>query len=518
MKRIISLCCTVMVAAVFAISSQQLYAADQYAAGVVFCDANKNGIQDLGEKGIKGVRVSNGISSIKTDENGKYRIQVSDDSIIFVIKPRNWMTGFDKNYIPKFYYIHKPNGSPKLKFRGVDPTGPLPVSIDFPLYPHSEPNKFKAVFMGDTQVNSIEDINYLAHDIIEELVGTDAKFCISLGDIVNNNLSLYEPLVPVMGKLCIPTYYVKGNHDTNYDAAPNQKLIDETYERYFGPSHYSFDYGPVHFISINNSYFVQAKGYGAKLDDEQMAFLKDDLVSIPRKQLVVLMMHIPITQMVDAPEIFELLKSHPNVFAIAAHWHTQRNIFVNSESGWKGSRPLHLLVNNTSCGSWWNGAMDEVGIPHTTMSDGAPNGYSIITFNGSKYSIKFKAARKPENYQMNIYAPDSIKTYEAAGTQVLVNVFAGSEKSKVEMRIGDKGDWIPMEFFSVEDPAYVQTKKREDSEKQKSASSLPNPGKCPHMWKANLPADIEAGTYLINIRTTDMYKQTYTACRVINVK
>ena len=41
------------------------------------------------------------------------------------------------------------------------------------------------------------------------------------------------------------------------------------------------------------------------------------------------------------------------------------------------------------------GAPDERGIPHTTMRDGAPNGYSIFTFDGHKYDIEFRAAAPP---------------------------------------------------------------------------------------------------------------------------
>ncbi len=36
-------------------------------------------------------------------------------------------------------------------------------------------------------------------------------------------------------------------------------------------------------------------------------------------------------------------------------------------------------------------APDEKGIPHTTMRDGALNGYSVFTFDGQKYDIEFHA-------------------------------------------------------------------------------------------------------------------------------
>lgn len=514
MRRIVWLC----VVAYAATLAGAVVADIQYATGVVYHDANRNCIRDRGEKGIPGVRVSNSRTSVKTDAAGCYRVPVTDDTIIFAIKPRNWMTLIDANNVPRFYYIHKPKGSPALTYKGVAPTGPLPASVDFPLYPHPEPDRFKAVFLGDTQVNDVRDIGYLAHDIIEELAGTDACFAVSLGDIVNNDLSLYEPLLPVMGRLGIPCYYVRGNHDSNYDGGSDQRLVDETFERSFGPSHYSFDYGPVHFIVMDNPFFVKQGSYRARLDLEQMAFLRDDLAATPQDQLVVMMMHIPIIEMDDREDIYRLLESRPNTFSISAHWHTQKHHFLSQADGWKEQKPHHHLVNVTACGSWWTGWPDEVQIPHTTMRDGAPNGYSIITFDGAGYSIRFKAARRPADYQMNIYTPDVVESAKTGETEVLVNVFAGSERSKVEMRLGDKGAWLPMQRTEVADPAWARLKAIEDAIKDSPARRLPSTSKSPHMWKANLPGGGAPGTYVLHVRTTDMFGQTDVGKRILTIR
>lgn len=42
------------------------------------------------------------------------------------------------------------------------------------------------------------------------------------------------------------------------------------------------------------------------------------------------------------------------------------------------------------------------------MSDGGPNGYSIMEFDGKNYSFEFRAAGRPASYQMNIYAPETL--------------------------------------------------------------------------------------------------------------
>ena len=62
-------------------------AANAIATGTVFLDTNRNQAKDDNEKGLPGVRVSNGQEVVKTDANGQYSLAVSDDTILFVIKP-----------------------------------------------------------------------------------------------------------------------------------------------------------------------------------------------------------------------------------------------------------------------------------------------------------------------------------------------------------------------------------------------------------------------------------------------
>ena len=88
-----------------------VHAQSQVAHGVVYHDANKNGVRDTSESPVDGVCVSNGIDIVKTDKTGSYELPVDDDTIVFVIKPRGWMTAIDRQNIPRFYYIHKPGRS-----------------------------------------------------------------------------------------------------------------------------------------------------------------------------------------------------------------------------------------------------------------------------------------------------------------------------------------------------------------------------------------------------------------------
>src|SRR5258708_11443638 len=104
------------------------------ATGVVFEDRSGSGRRQAGDPGIAGVLVSNGCEVVKTDGEGRYALPVDDQTIIFVIKPSGYAVPVERGVmLPRFYYIHQPKGTPAhlgLRYRGIEPTGPLPGAID----------------------------------------------------------------------------------------------------------------------------------------------------------------------------------------------------------------------------------------------------------------------------------------------------------------------------------------------------------------------------------------------------
>ena len=498
----------------------------QTASGYVFNDLNRNGIMEIGEDGIQEICVSNGLDVVQTDPQGKWELPISDDTGIFLIKPANYSVPVNKNMSPQYYYLHKPNGSPNLEKIGVNPTGDLPESIDFPLILTQEENEFSALFFGDTQASSPNEVHYINHDVVEELIGTGAKFGITLGDIVGHDLDLFAGISEGIAQIGIPWYYIFGNHDSNRDAKKNVHR-DETFEKYFGPSNYAFEYGQVAFIGFNDVHFDSTGKYRPHFSTDQINFLKNYLQYVPEEKLIVLMMHIPIFRAENKEQIFDLLITRPNTFSISGHVHDQLNVFVGRDNGWENDEPHHHLINATVCGSWWAGQNDETGIPHATMNDGTPNGYSIITFSGNQYSVKFKAARKPDNYQMNIYAPNIVKVESLDTTKILVNVFAGSEKSTVDMKIGKSGNWLPLKKVKVIDPEcfrmyklspILDQKYNEIALEETLGWKMDKPHISSHIWEGKIDPTLSVGVHTIKVRTTDMYGQTYRSNRIMYVE
>ena len=283
------------------------------AKGIIFEDVDNNGKFGEGDRPQANVKISNGKKIVLTDKDGRYELPVENDSAIFVIKPTGFTTPLDKNKLPKFYYIHKPDGSPKLKYPGVKPTGPLPQSIDFPLYKQTEPEEFKILLFGDPQPRNNTEVDYVTQDVISELIGDKSSFGVTLGDIAFDNLETFETLNQSIAMIGIPWYNVIGNHDLNLDAK-TRKNINETFEATYGPSYYSFDYGQVHFVVLDNIDWTEPSQrkpyyhYRTAFGKRQLEFLKADLALIPKDQMLVLLMHVPIVSAADKLEFFKLIQ------------------------------------------------------------------------------------------------------------------------------------------------------------------------------------------------------------------
>ncbi len=509
--------------------------AQQQATGVVYHDANENAARDAGEEGLANIPVTNGRDIVMTDEAGQYEIEVDDDDIIFVIKPRNWMTALDENNVPRYYYVHKPEGSPKLHYPGVEPTGDLPESVDFPLYPQEEAEQFKALFFGDPQPRNDWEVGFVVNDVLDPIAeaGTDAVMSVVLGDVVFDPLDLLDDMADAFGVLPTANYFVHGNHDMNFDGLSDE-YSDETWERVFGPNTYSFNYGPVHFVVIDNIMWYPGEGtpesygewkkqgrYTGGINDEDMEFLRNDLALVPDDTLVVYALHIPLSPNMENYEQFlALLEGRENVLGFSAHTHTQYSTFIGEEQGGTAETPHLHLTAATACGAWWRGEVDEHGVPASPCRDNVPNGHLEVSFDGGEYSIEFVPARRPRSHQMIVWAPLVV---DGPQFPVYANVFLGTERSTVEMRVED-GEWTTMERVPKPREEHVEMLKADRAAmlegvgRGDQAEQVSLPVASTHLWFAEAALDLDPGYHSVEVRTTDMFGQTYHGKRTIRVQ
>lgn len=529
----------------------------ELARGTVFEDLDGNGTRSRTEPGVAGVAVSNGRDVVQTDDSGRYRIEVSEGAILFVTQPAGYTVPHDADNLPRFYYIHDPDGTPAdlgLRYRGLEPSGPLPEAVDFPLRRVAQPERFEVLLFSDTQPQTRAEIDYIRDDVVAELVGSNAAFGLTLGDIVYDDLSMYSRYNAVIGQIGIPWHNVPGNHDLNY-LVPEHGNSRETFKRHFGPPYYSFEYGRAHFVVLDDVHYLGsnagrdrphprgAGGYEGRIDGDQLTWLTNDLRLVPADRLIVLTMHIPLhtirapgspgVNVLELDGLFDALDGHARVFALAGHLHTTEHEYLGEAEGWGGDEPLHQHVISTVAGSWWSGPFDERGIPTAVQSDGTPNGYHVMTVDGTEVSVRYKAASRPADYQMRIsldadhhrYRSEGMRDYrmgellggsihvdQVHSTQVVVNLFDGGPRSELSYRIGDRPP-VTMRRVYRNDPYVEELFLRFESSKKSFVQVEPSS----HIWVARLPLDLGPGVHTLSVQATDEYGQRHEAHKLFEV-
>lgn len=518
-------------------------------SGVVFEDQNNNLMRDEGEPGVANVSVSNGIQVVQTDADGAYTLPVRDEMVVFVTKPIGYMVAVDENNVPRFSYIHRPNGSPDFiqEYRGIEPTGELPASVDFPLYPYDEPAQFDFIVYGDTQVSDHKELGYLRDGAIAELSTSEALFGIAVGDLVNDPLALYPRYQQVMGAAGFPTWYVVGNHDLNFDSV-DDRYHTETYIRNFGAPYYSFSYGDVHVVVLENIRWNVDPGhegtYNARTSDEQLEWLANDLQFVPEDKLIVIATHIGLNNWIDRDaerhqdkareQIYEIMARYDNVFSISGHSHTLERLRPGEEYtpadpeayGWAGPIPFPQFVAGAVCGSWWTDEENAFGLPYSYQRDGAPPGYMIFSIDGNSYSEVYKPVGSDATMHISfdysrtgfidmgrgVFDDLGILTRaELDGTRVIANVYSGGHDTQVTMQIND-GEPMPMERnLNQADPFALSLQEGLEDWLQTVA------GNSNHIYTASLPIDLPVGTHIITIRAVDPYGQEHIGTAAFDV-
>ena len=538
----------------------------EVARGVVFEDLNENGERDAREPGVPNASVSNGRDVVRTDRNGRYSINVTNETIIFVSKPTGYMVPVDDKQLPKFYYIHYPNGSPiETEYPGIEPTGPLPKSVDFPLHEQEDPKEFEALVFADPQTRNLAELEDFRTDVVRELKGTDAPFGLTAGDVVNDPLDLFGPHNEIVSTMGVPWWNLPGNHDMNYDV-PDDTYATETYKSVYGPTDYSFNYGKVHFVNMDNvQYLGEGNGYRGYLNDRQLQWLENDLTSVPEDHLIFISTHIPLRteaigddaqNTVNLDELFGVLEGREHVFSVSGH-DTSNSWQMYLEPGelrtppssvnpavWNGEEAFHhQVLAEVRGGGWTTGPTDGRGVQAADMADGNPNGYYSLDVEGNDYEMRYKPASLPEEFQIRttfrggqgnaaletgerVWIPEGPSGSEginpapsfgpddwssAQAPLVEANVFDGGEKHEVEVRF-DGGGFAPMDYnpprFGLTDgdpTGNLDTYIRALRNGLEGSERPVRPEPSSHIWTAPVPEGLDPGAHTVTIRSTDPY-------------
>jgi len=255
-------------------------------------------------------------------------------------------------------------------------------------------------------------------------------------------------------KFQMPLHACPGNHDIAlYDTNP-RKLFNDC----FGPAYYSFDYGGVHFITLDGNTVVQRQGKNtidARLDPRQMAWLKADLEAVPEHRPTICGVHIPIVSTYikrrgggafpedfpiapqfsesRAEELIDLFAQHNVKLVLQGHAHENERTTV---------RGIEFVSSISVCGSWWrSGEGFERGV------DNVPRGYRIIEVRDGNISHRYVSSCESKVDRRGEFTGLEKTIKSSKSMPIVFNCYDAPNGSSARARI-DSGPWVPMQHYT----------------------------------------------------------------------
>ena len=540
------------VLAVFLIAPQIHAQCDSFAeaseviSGIVFDDRSQDGQHGSEEPGVARVSVSNGCEVVLTNADGLYEIGLAPGQILFVSQPTGYVVPVDENNLPLFFYSHYPDGTPtavggtsvEWLWPVIGPTGPLPEGIDFPLHRlSSQETRFTAHAFADPQARSDLGEDMLREDLVNTLLGNPygAAFSITVGDVVFDNLGLYDRHKEMMGLVGVPQWILPGNHDMNLES-PNAHYATETFKKHFGPTYYSFEYGNAHVVALNNVEYAGAgrrnsdgDTYRGFISDDQIRWLERDLANVANDKLIVIATHISLiaeasdgdpAHNVTGPgtdnfdQLLRVLRPFDNVYGLAGHDTSNSwKVEIDHEHGWTGQPWIAHTLAEVRGSGWTRGPRDLLGVADATMEDGNPNGFYLLKFDDVTLVpefIPFPYGRDASQRLRIVLDPELAGTTESSinrgvlrtETKVVVNLFDGGARDRVSLSL-DGGLPILMRYVVRTDPFMERAYRRFAD----TPDAFPGPAASAHIWEFDLPEDLEPGIHSVVVESEDEFGQ-----------
>ncbi len=377
---------------------------------------------------LAGVLVSDGCRVVTTDSQGEYSLPIGYDSgrFVFITTPRGFWT-------ERFYH---PLGRP-----------PKPGKLDFALQACEQPDRFDFVFIADIHLGrsgpsvakfkaSLAEINRL---------DPQPSFILSQGDISLQS-GTGPQYVESMKTAQMPVRNGPGNHEM---MLKHDNPRDD-FEQLFGPTYYSFDWGPAHIVVLDgNKPLPGSEGWKAvhgAVEGSELEWLKADLAAQPKGKPIIVGVHIPVVstyperrqhssdmapswRLTNNAALTDLFAKHNVRLVLQGHMHENERISVGG---------VEYVESISICGSWWRaGTKLERGV------DGTPRGYRIVSVDGSSVTHRYRPSCESFVDQQGEWYPLEQAVDDATATEFVFNCYDAPNGSTAEGRIDD-GPWQPM--------------------------------------------------------------------------
>jgi hypothetical protein len=345
------------------------------------------------------VAVSDGLDVVTTDGDGRFELVTTAD--------REFVTCS----VPAGHRIPTGPTGTAAHYRPLraDPGGEMEAVFDLEPLPGGPTADREHAFLllADIQTEDATEMGWFHERTVPDVQGTLADlsgretFGIACGDIMYDDLSFFDAYERGVERSGIPFFQVVGNHDL--DHGPTDEGSIGTFRRRFGPGHYSFDRGAVHYVVLDDVFWY-GDGYIGYLPDEQLRWLEADLGRVDAGRSVVVALHIPVlgsqhlrrgeerpstaVAVMNRDALDRLLEPY-RAHVLCGHTH-------ECEHDFRGS--VHEHVAGAVCGAWWSGPI---------CGDGSPNGYAVYEVAGEDLRWRYKATGEATDHQMRLYPPGS---------------------------------------------------------------------------------------------------------------
>lgn len=327
--------------------------------------------------GVAGVSVTDGYSVVKTDAQGSYSLNPHPSAV--------------------FVYITRPAGH---EVHG-DWYKPLAAQVNFSLRPAAlDEQEYVFVHVTDTHVSQNPSSVTGLSQFVREVNNFTPKprFVVNSGDLLNLSKALlgsperghadFRNYVGIMNHLTMPYYNVAGDHtDSSYrlEEFPrgDHRCGKALYWEYLGPNFFSFEYGKIHFVSVDYGYHlrqnpkvVNGKTLHYPTNEVQplhVEWLKQDMAQ-----------RTPGTFVITTSE-FDLMKHCPGFLELSARHDVRLQLVGDIHVVSEKTRPVAYRTGGALAGCWWNPNANQL------CPDLSPQGYLIYHVSGEKLEYFYKA-------------------------------------------------------------------------------------------------------------------------------
>lgn len=277
----------------------------------------------------------------------------------------------------------------------------------------TRPGSFDFLFITDTHIQPELDAAHGCSMAFHRAASIPADFAIQGGDHVFDALavdrkravSLFDLYGHTEQALGLKVHHAIGNHDhfgifeKSGVALGTEGYGKQLFVEHVGPTYYSFDHKGYHFVVLDTIQPTPDRSWEARINEEQLTWLKEDLGNVLHGTPVIAVAHVPLItaasqyaapdahsgsgvaaasavvhpqlSVANAWEVLPLLEQHNTLAVLQGHTH------INEVIRFRG---IQYITSGAVCGNWWHGTRW-----------GIPEGFTVVSLRDGKIEWRYES-------------------------------------------------------------------------------------------------------------------------------